>query len=174
MARAQLRHIRLSYERNTKVSARLASEIARVTSVAQGIWAETRANEDVAGFLPVLEKVVALRREEAAALAGTGPAYDALLNDCELGATEPGIAAMFDSLRPRLVALREKILGSSGNPRPCRGDSSPRGSCAGPAIWPGPSVATGRADGWILRCIPSPRARGRMCESPPKWWRASR
>ena len=121
VARAQLRHIRLSYERNTKVPARLASEIARVTSVAQGIWAEARANEDVAGFLPVLEKVVALRREEAAALAGTGPAYDALLNDYELGATEADIAAMFDSLRPRLVALREKILGSARKPKALQG-----------------------------------------------------
>lgn len=36
---AQLRHIRRSYERASKVLARLASEIARVTSEAQGTWA---------------------------------------------------------------------------------------------------------------------------------------
>ena len=30
----------------------LAQELARVTSVAQGVWAEARANERVADFLP--------------------------------------------------------------------------------------------------------------------------
>ena len=63
VAGANLREIRRRYERNLLVPARLAAEIARVTSRAQGIWAEARAAEDVAGFLPVLEQVVALRRE---------------------------------------------------------------------------------------------------------------
>jgi carboxypeptidase Taq len=57
------------YERTLKVPARLAEEIARLMSLAQGVWASARAKEDVAGFLPTLEKVVALKREEGAALA---------------------------------------------------------------------------------------------------------
>ncbi|MDE3120867.1 MAG: carboxypeptidase M32 [Paracoccaceae bacterium] len=113
---AQLRHIRRSHERAVKIPARLAQEIARVTSVAQGIWAEARAAEDPAKFLPTLARVVALRREEAAALCGGGALYDALLDDYEPGATQASIAAMFDGLRPRLVALRERILGSERTP----------------------------------------------------------
>ncbi|MGC8202360.1 carboxypeptidase M32 [Aliiroseovarius sp. PTFE2010] len=116
VAAAQLRELRRSYERNTKVPARLASEIARETSVAQGIWAEARANEDVAAFVPTLKKVVDLRREEAAALAGDGPLYDALLNDYEPGATAASIGAMFDALRPGLVSLRDRIIGSGRPP----------------------------------------------------------
>ncbi len=109
---AQLRQIRRSYDRTMKVPARLAEEIARVTSLAQGIWAECRGREDVAGFLPTLRKVVELKREEGGALAAGGDPYDALVDDYEPGMTGAAIAAMFDAMRPRLVALREKILGA--------------------------------------------------------------
>lgn len=110
---AQLRLIRRSYERAVKVPARLAEEIASTMSLAQGIWAECRGREDVAGFLPTLRKVVDLKRAEGAALAAGGDPYDALVDDYEPGMTGAAIAAMFDSMRPRLVALREKVLGAA-------------------------------------------------------------
>ena len=69
VAEANLREVRRAYERANKVPAKLAAEIARVTSVAQGVWAEARATEDVAAFLPTLRRVVALRQEEGQALA---------------------------------------------------------------------------------------------------------
>ena len=52
VGRAQLREIARAFARATKVPSDLAQEIARVTSVAQGIWAEARAAADVAAFLP--------------------------------------------------------------------------------------------------------------------------
>ncbi|MEO0666052.1 MAG: carboxypeptidase M32, partial [Pseudomonadota bacterium] len=55
VGQAKLRHLRRDYARNTKVPAKLAAELARVTSRAQGQWAEARANEDVAAFTPVLK-----------------------------------------------------------------------------------------------------------------------
>ncbi|MCU9848663.1 carboxypeptidase M32 [Defluviimonas sp. WL0024] len=114
-----------AYRRNAAVPARLASEFARVTSLAQGIWAEARARDDVAHFLPTLEKVVALSREKGHALAaagfGAGDAYDALLDDYEPEATAQGIAAMFDRMRPRLVDLREAVLGAANPPAPLTG-----------------------------------------------------
>lgn len=113
---AQLRLIRRSYQRATKVPARLAQEIARVTSMAQGIWAEARAKEDVPGFLPVLAEVIRLRQEEGAALAAGGDPYDALIDDYEPGATAATIGAMFDRMRPRLVALRGRVLGAARQP----------------------------------------------------------
>ncbi len=113
VAAAQVREIQRSYARNTKVPARLASEIARETSLAHGVWAEARAKEDWAAFEPVLARIVALRREEGAALAGPGgDAYDALIEDYEPGTSAAEIAALFDELRPGLVSLRERILGA--------------------------------------------------------------
>ncbi|MBA3909111.1 MAG: carboxypeptidase M32 [Rhodobacter sp.] len=113
---AQLRQIRRSYARTSKVPARLAEEIARVTSLAQGIWAAARAKEDVAGYLPTLRQVVDLKREEGAALAVGGDPYDALVDDYEPGMTGAAIAAMFDAMRPRLVALRSAVL-AAGAPK---------------------------------------------------------
>ncbi len=116
VADANLRELRRSYERNQKVPARLAAEIARVTSLAQGQWAEARASEDAAAFRPVLAEVVRLRREEAAHLGGNGDPYDALMQDYEPGGSAAEMAAMFDAMRPRLVALRERAL--AGEPAP--------------------------------------------------------
>jgi carboxypeptidase Taq len=109
---AQVRQIRRSYARTMKVPAALAEEIATTMSLAQGVWAECRGREDVAGFLPTLRKVVELKRAEGAALAAGGDPYDALVDDYEPGMTGAAIAAMFDAMRPRLVALREKVLGA--------------------------------------------------------------
>ncbi len=109
---ANVRHIKRSYARNTKVPAALASEIAKVTSMSQGIWAEARANDDFAHFAPTFERVVALKREEASALADGGDLYDAMLQDYEPGATAAELSAMFSALRPRLTALRDKVLGA--------------------------------------------------------------
>ena len=107
---AKLRHIRRSYDRASKLPASLASEIARVTSVAQGQWAEARAKDDFAAFAPVLARVVELRQQEAQALSKGGDLYDALADDYEPGATAAELGAMFDEMRPRLVELRGKVL----------------------------------------------------------------
>ncbi len=110
---AQLHQIRREFDRATKVPADLSAELTRVTSLSQGIWAEARANDDFNAFAPTFSEVLSLRRQEAAALAGGGDdLYDALLDDYEPGETSESLAAMFAAMRPRLVALRERILGS--------------------------------------------------------------
>ncbi|WP_179379587.1 carboxypeptidase M32 [Jannaschia marina] len=115
---ANLREIRRSYERNLKVPARLAAELARVTSLAQGQWAAARKAEDADAFRPVLAEVVRLRQEEGAALAeGTNrDAYDALMQDYEPGGNAGEMAAMFDAMRPRIRAIRERALAADPAP----------------------------------------------------------
>jgi len=108
--RAELRLVRRAHARATRVPERLAAEIARVTSVAQGVWADARRDEDVGAFLPTLAEVVRLKRDEAAALAGEGSLYDALLDDYEPGIDQEWLSALFGRMRPRLVALRERVL----------------------------------------------------------------
>ncbi|OYU16875.1 MAG: carboxypeptidase M32 [Rhodobacteraceae bacterium PARR1] len=121
VAEAQLRLIRRSFTRASKVPGKLAQEIARVTSMAQGVWAEARAKDDVAAFLPVLSDVVRLKREEGAALATGGDPYDALMDDYEPGATAETVGALFGRMRPRLVALRERVLGAGRDVAPLEG-----------------------------------------------------
>jgi len=116
VARANLRHIRKSYDRTMKVPADLAAELAKTTSLAHRVWAQARSDEDVASFLPMLEKVVGLRRQEAEAVADGGTLYDALLDSYEPEATGAEIAAMFDALRPGLVDLRAAVLDKPAPP----------------------------------------------------------
>jgi len=122
VSKAQLRHIRRNYERATKVPARLAAELAATTSTAHGEWAQARATENFDAFRPWLEKVLALRVEEADALkSGNQSRYDALVQDYEPGASEDDLGDLFAALRPRLVALREAIIGSDRSHAPLAG-----------------------------------------------------
>jgi len=114
VSRAQLRHIRRDHDRAVRVPGDLAAAIARQAALAQGQWAEARAADDFAAFAPVLAEIVALKREEGAALAAGGDVYDALLDDYEPGAKAADLDAMFGALRPGLVALRERALGQAG------------------------------------------------------------
>ena len=126
---AALRWIGRAHARATRVPAQLAAEIARATSISQGVWAQARERDDVAMFLPHLAGVLALRREEAAALidgaddgGDLGAAlYDALLDDYEPGARSARIAALFAAMRPRLVALRAAVMDAPRRPEPLRG-----------------------------------------------------
>ena len=117
VGRANLRHIRRSFERTSRVPAALAARIARVTSEAQGIWAEARAADDFAAFAPTLTEVLSLKREEGQALAMGGNVYDAMLDDYEPGATGAQLEAMFGALRPKLSALRAAVLEAEAPPR---------------------------------------------------------
>lgn len=107
---AQVREVTRSFERASKIPADLAKALARLTSTAQGKWAAARAADDFAAFAPVLGEVIALKREEGAALANGGDIYDAMLNDYEPGMTGAELDRMFGAMRPELVDLRAAIL----------------------------------------------------------------
>ncbi len=116
VGQANMRHIRRGYERTMRIPAELAAEQAKLHSLAQGVWADARGNEDFTAFSPTLMQVLDMKREEAAALAEDGDLYDALLDDYEPGAKAADLEAMFNALRPRLVALRERVLGADNQP----------------------------------------------------------
>ena len=119
VGQANIRHIRRSFDRASKVPAALATRIARVTSEAQGIWAEARAKDDFAAFAPTLTEVIALKREEGQALAAGGDqdVYDAMLADYEPGTSGADLAGMFGALRPALAELRAAVRDSKAPPQ---------------------------------------------------------
>lgn len=110
VTQAKLREIQRSYQRAVKVPKHLAQEIARVTSMAQGIWATARAENNFLAFAPILEEVLSLKREEGQALAVNEDIYDTMLDDYEPGATAAELSNMFEALRPGLVELRSAVL----------------------------------------------------------------
>ncbi|MBB1491963.1 carboxypeptidase M32 [Paracoccus sp. MC1862] len=113
------------HARANAIPADLATELARQTSLGQGIWAGARANEEPADFLPTLDQILVLKQDQAHALVaagfGGGDPYDALLDDYEPGTTQAEIASLFEAMRPRLVQLREAVLGAPDQPAPLEG-----------------------------------------------------
>jgi carboxypeptidase Taq len=107
-----VREIRRSYDRAVKLPKELVEELARVTTRAQQIWQEARQANDFAMFQPWLEKIVHLKRQEAAAIGYQHVPYDALLDEYEPGATTAEITNVFASLRQELVPLVGAIMAS--------------------------------------------------------------
>src|SRR5439155_13411019 len=93
-------------------------ELARVTVAAQQVWRDARRDSNFPAFRPYLEKIVALKREEAQAVgAPTGVLYDALLDEYEPGATTEHITRVFADLRKELVPLVAAITQSGKHPK---------------------------------------------------------
>jgi carboxypeptidase Taq len=115
-AAANVREIRRNYDRATKIPKELVEELARVTTQAQGVWQEARQKSQFAVFLPSLEKIVALKRQESAEIGYADHPYDALLDEYEPGATTAEIRKLFAELSAGLVPIVAAIAGSKKQP----------------------------------------------------------
>ncbi len=112
-----VREIRRNYDRAVKLPKELVEELARITTRAQQVWQEARQASDFKAFAPWLDKIVNLKRQEAAAVGYQGHPYNALLDEYEPGATVDEITKVFAELRADLVPLVAAIAASSRKPR---------------------------------------------------------
>ena len=139
-----VRELRRSYDRRVRLPRALVEELARTTSMAQSEWVAARAASDFARFRPWLEKIVQLKREESACLAGNvgteqaagaeGSVYDPLLDEYEPGARSVELVALFDALRrelaPFVAAIAEATVRTTGD---CK-DPGPSAASVGESI----------------------------------------
>lgn len=147
--RAYLRVLRRAYDLETKLPADLVTELARTTSLAQGAWVEAKKAKDFSKFAPHLEKLVELKKRQAACLGPGKKPYDVLLDLFEPGTTEESIAKVFAALRKDLVAILGKIRS-----RPQVDDSCLRRPC---------SEADQRAiSEWLMELLAYDCSRGRL------------
>jgi carboxypeptidase Taq len=112
-----VREIRRSYDRLTRLPRSLVEELARIVPLAQQQWSTSRQEADFASFRPWLEKIVALRRQEAECLGYPDEPYDALLEDYEPGTRTQDIVGLFGSLRDELAGLVRAIGQSRKRPK---------------------------------------------------------
>jgi len=112
---AQLRHIKRDYERSIKIPADFASSLAIITSRSQSIWAQARSEDNFNSFIPILTEVVNLKRQEAEFLSSDN-LYDSLLNDFEPGMTTQKLDKIFNKMRPRLLAIRDRAFSKQTAP----------------------------------------------------------
>jgi carboxypeptidase Taq len=90
----------------------------RVESLAQTAWIEAREKSQFSLFQPWLEKIVALKREQADCYGFKRERYDALMDDYEPGETAERIARVFGDLAPRLADLVRRIQNAPRKPEP--------------------------------------------------------
>lgn len=111
-----VREVRRTYQRQTRLPRSLVEQLARVTSVAQQQWELAKEEDDFSRVERSLEEIIRLKRHEAECLGYQSVAYDALLDVYEPGASSHQLFQMFDALRSDLLPLLGKILGSGRRP----------------------------------------------------------
>lgn len=120
---ALLRLARREHGRAIKLPARLVAETSRATALAEQAWIHAREKSDWPMFAPHMERVLALKREEAGYLNGEHP-YDAMLDRYEPGASTKRLRVMFDELKEGIVPLVRDVSARLGEDRtaPLRGE----------------------------------------------------
>jgi len=114
---ADIVNLKRDYERKTKLPQTLVEELARLSVLGQQIWAQARKANDFPRFAPLLERIIRLKREEAAAIGYQDNLYDALLDEYEPGAKTAEVARVLAALRERLVPLVAQITASPRRPK---------------------------------------------------------
>jgi carboxypeptidase Taq len=107
-----LREVWRDFSRAKKLPSDFVIRLSRECSLAQQTWTEAREDNDFKTFLPHVESLVAMKREEAGYLGYKVSPYDALLDTYEPGATIAQLAPLFDLLRTRLVPLLRRVTDS--------------------------------------------------------------
>jgi carboxypeptidase Taq len=120
---ANLRLMRNAYTRATAMPSDLVEAQARANSACEKVWREARRQSDFALVRPLLQEVVRLVREAAAALApalGLGP-YDALMDGFQRGMRVADIIPVFAGYEAFLgQALPRAEERQARNPAPVR------------------------------------------------------
>lgn len=119
-----LRLARRQHDRAVRLPTRLVSETSRATALAEQAWISARETSDWSLFAPRLERVLALKREEAGYLDGEHP-YDAMLDRYDPGASTQLLRVMFDELKAGILPLVRAVSTRLGEDRaaPLRGGS---------------------------------------------------
>ena len=109
---ANLAEMRRIWSHGNALEPRLVEALSKVARSCEMLWREARPKADFALILPLLEQLLGLVREEAAAKAealGCGP-YDALLDLYEPGAAAAEIDVLFDDLSSFLPDFLAAVL----------------------------------------------------------------
>ena len=116
---ANVRWWRHTHARATKLPIALVGDYEEATSLAVDAWQEARKRDDFSVFQPHLQTIVDHNRRRADLWGYEQSPYDALLEEFECGVRAQQLLALFDRLRPELVAIVEEAVAQS-NDRPAK------------------------------------------------------
>lgn len=115
-AAANVREWRRRYHRSMRLPRPLVEELAHVTTLAQQQWVQAKEESNFALLRPWLERIVALKRDEAQAVGIGDVDYDALLDEHEPGSRCSDISNLFETLRRELIPLVTTLTHSANQP----------------------------------------------------------
>jgi carboxypeptidase Taq len=104
-----VRIARRDWGKARRVPSRLASDLARASSVGHQAWVVARANSDFGSFAPFLERNFDLIREYIDCFDSFECGYDVVLDDYEPGARTSEVARLFDELKSELLSVISRV-----------------------------------------------------------------
>ncbi len=111
-----IRQLKREYDKRVKLPQELVEELTRASVLGQQAWVKARAADDYASFAPHVQKLFALKRQQAECLGYKDHPYDALLDDFEPGAKTADVAKVLAALRDELAPLVQAIMQSGRQP----------------------------------------------------------
>lgn len=107
--RANVREIRREYKREASVPPDLSQRLSETTTVATEAWQQARADDDYDHFEEHLDRIIELKREEAAAIDPDADPYSVLLAEFAPYTDLETVERIFDRLEEELVPLLQEI-----------------------------------------------------------------
>lgn len=110
-------NVRLSledYEKGRKLSPEFVENLAGQQSTSFQAWIEARESKDYAHYAPELEKMIALKKQQADLVGYDAHPYNALLDDYEKGATVSFLDPIFQTVQEALPPLLKRIEAATG------------------------------------------------------------
>ena len=104
-----VRQVNRDFEKQTKLPSRLVEELTRSSILGQQVWVEARRENDFSKLAPYLEKLVALKQEQADAWGYPETRYDALLDNYEPDTKTSTVRETLEKLRQDLVPFVQAI-----------------------------------------------------------------
>ena len=111
-----IRRLKRRVDKRLKLPQTLVEEEARTAVLGQHVWQQAREKNDFPSFLPILEKTVKLKRQEAEALGYKESPYDALLDHYEPEELTANVGRVLSGLREQLLPLLNEIRHSLQKP----------------------------------------------------------
>jgi carboxypeptidase Taq len=108
--RAMVRVVKHDRDRAVRLSPELVRALAAQGSRTNAAWEAARAQRDFNVYRPELEKMIALKIEQADALREGDERYDAMLDAFEPGMTTAELEPLLDGLRADLVPFARRVL----------------------------------------------------------------
>lgn len=103
-----LKELQWDFDMNHALPLKHVEELSHTQAVASHAWATARKQNDWAGFLPYLEKLIELKKREAGFFKVKKP-YDALLRLHDKEFTSAQIDKLFSELRVGLLKLKSQV-----------------------------------------------------------------